>query len=63
MAEGFRVFVVEDAICSRKLENYQNALVRLQQSGVIVVSAESVTFEWLQDAKHEHFKALAALVR
>jgi nicotinamidase-related amidase len=61
--EGFKVFVIEDAICSRKLENYQNALVRLQQCGVFVVSAESVVFEWLRDAKHEHFKTIWALLR
>ncbi len=63
VAAGYRVFVVEDAICSRKLENYQNALVRLQQSGIIVVSAESVTFEWLKDSRDQHFKALSALIR
>jgi nicotinamidase-related amidase len=63
LSKGYRVLVVEDAICSRKLENYQNALVRLQQSGALVVSAESIVFEWLEDAKHEHFKAIAALIK
>ncbi|MGH8546124.1 MAG: isochorismatase family protein [Gammaproteobacteria bacterium] len=62
-AQGFEVFVAEDALCSRKLENYQNALARMQQSGVVVLSAESVVFEWLRDAQHEHFKAIAKLLR
>jgi len=35
----------------------------MQQSGVAVLSAESVVFEWLRDAKHEHFKAIAKLLR
>jgi isochorismate hydrolase len=59
----FDVYVVEDAICSRRLENYQNALDRLRQSGVHVVSAESVIFEWLVDARHEHFKPIQKLLR
>ena len=60
---GLEVFVVEDAVCSRRLENYQNALARLRQAGVVVSNAESVIFEWLRDAGHEHFKAVSALLR
>lgn len=60
---GYQVFTVEDAICSRKLENYQNALERIRQAGVLMVSAESVVFEWLRDSKSEHFKALSPLLR
>lgn len=60
---GFQVFVVEDAICSRKLENYQNALVRIYQAGITMISAESVIFEWLRNANHTHFKTLVALLR
>ena len=60
---GYEVFVVEDAICSRRLENYQNALDRLRQAGIQVVSAESVTFEWLRDSTHEQFKAIQKSLR
>ena len=60
---GYDVFVVEDAVCSRRLENYQNALDRLRQCTVQVVSAESVIFEWLRSADHPHFKAIQALLR
>ena len=62
-ARGQQVFVVEDAICSRRLENYQNALDRLRQAAVQVVSAESVVFEWLGDASHPHFEAIQTLLR
>ena len=61
--QGFDVFMVEDAICSRRLENYQNALDRLRQDDVQVVSAESVVFEWLGDASHPHFEAIQTLLR
>jgi nicotinamidase-related amidase len=63
LAAGMQPFVVEDAVCSRKLENYQNALQRLQRAGVVIATAESVVFEWLRDARNEHFKALSAMVR
>ena len=62
-AQDFEVFVVEDAICSRRLENYQNALDRMRALGIGIVSAESVAFEWLETSKHPHFKAIQTLLR
>lgn len=63
VAEGKQVFVVEDAVCSRKESHKQNALARLRQQGVIVSNVESVLFEWLRDSTHPHFKAVSALIR
>lgn len=62
-AAGLNVFVVEDGICSRRLENYENAIHRLRQAGVIVTNAESVVFEWVRDSRHEKFKTISALLR
>jgi len=62
-ARDFEVFVVEDAICSRRLENYQNALDRLRAIGIGIISAESVVFEWLEHSRHPHFKAIQSLLR
>lgn len=62
-ALDFEIFVVEDAICSRRLENYQNALARLRDSGISLASAESVIFEWLGDSTHPKFKELQPLLR
>ena len=59
----YDVFVVNDAVCSRQRENYENALQRLQQAGVIICNTESVLFEWLRDSRHEHFKTISALIR
>lgn len=63
LAAGYNVFVVIDAMCSRQRENYEAALQRMWQSGVIICNAESVLFEWLKDSNHEHFKILSAMVR
>ena len=57
------VFVVEDACCSRNQEHHANAMHRLRAAGVWVTNTESVVFEWLRDARQEHFKAMSALLR
>jgi nicotinamidase-related amidase len=62
-ATGRQVFVVEDAVLSRKPENKANALARLRQAGVIVTSTESVVFEWLRIAEGDAFKQISRLVR
>ena len=62
-ATGAEVFVVEDAVCSRRLENYQNALERLRANNVHIVSAESVVFEWMGDSRHPHFKTIQGWLR
>lgn len=62
-ATGYNVFVVEDAVCSRSHDNRRNALERMRAAGVKVTNTESVLFEWLRDAGHEHFRALSALIK
>ena len=58
-----QVFVVADAVASRSRDNKSIALNRMQQAGAIITSTESVLFEWMKDAKHEHFKSISALIR
>ncbi len=62
LAQGFQVFVVEDAICSRTQQNQDNALQRLRQAGVIITNTESAVFEWLANAKHSEFRTLSKLI-
>lgn len=61
--QDYIVFVVGDAVCSRNRENYENALQRLRHAGIVVIDSESVLFEWVKDAGHEHFKAISKLVQ
>ena len=58
-----RVFVVADAISSRRPENKEAALRRLERAGAEVVSTEMVVFEWLGSADDPHFKPVIALVK
>jgi nicotinamidase-related amidase len=61
--DGLEVFVVEDAVCSRDKHKHRNALQRLRQADIIVSNSESVLFEWLRDASHEHFKQISGLLK
>lgn len=60
---GYAVYVVEDAICTRKKSNHKNAIERLRQAGIIISNVESVLFEWLRDAAHPEFKTLSKLIK
>ena len=60
---GYQVFVAADAVCSRNRENYESSLQRMRQAEAVITNTESILFEWLRDASHEHFKTLSALIR
>ena len=62
LLRGYTVFVVEDSICARTLENYQNALSRLSRSDAIMTCAESVIFEWVQDSENPKFRKVQSLL-
>lgn len=60
---GYRVFVVADAVASRRETDRRIALERLLSSGITLVTAESVLFEWCQRSDRQEFKTLSALVK
>jgi nicotinamidase-related amidase len=60
---GYDVYVVEDAICSRKTRHNINAVQRLQKHDVSIINYESVLFEWIRDSSHPDFRRVSALLR
>ena len=62
LAQDYQVFIATDAVCSRKISHHQNAIQRMQHAGCITTNTESVSFEWLRDASHAQFKAIAKLI-
>ena len=58
-----RVYVAADAIGSRRPENRDAALRRMERAGVEIVTTEMVIFEWLGTADHPAFKSVRALVK
>jgi nicotinamidase-related amidase len=62
-AAGFDVFVVRDAVGSRKAADLEAGLERMRSQGITVTTAESVVFEWCETAEASEFKLLSQLVR
>ena len=60
---GRQVFVVRDAIGSRRAESKETAIRRMECHGADIVTAEMVVFEWLKTAEHPRFREVAALIK
>jgi len=63
--EGFQVFVVADAVGAREARQLDReiALRRLEQAGCVLVTTDTVLFEWAQQGTDARFRALLALVK
>jgi nicotinamidase-related amidase len=60
---GRRVFVVSDAIGSRRAESKERAIARMERCGAEIVTTEMVVFEWLGSADHPKFKEAVGLIK
>jgi nicotinamidase-related amidase len=60
---GYQLFVVSDAVTSRKPASAVQALERLRQNGISIVTTEMVLFEWLGRAGTDEFRELSRLIR
>jgi len=60
---GRRVWLVRDAVGSRRAENKEAAIDRMQRHGAEIVTTEMAVFEWLQSAEHPRFREAIALIK
>lgn len=58
-AAGLHVFVVVDAVSSRKEIDHRYGLKRMKSQGITLVTSEMVFFEWLRKAGTAEFKELS----
>ena len=63
LQQGYYVTLAEDAIDSRRVEDYQIGLRRMQQLGAQIGCVESIVFDWLHTAEHPKFKEVQALFK
>jgi hypothetical protein len=63
LSAGYHVYVVADAVASRREIDQRIALERMTGSGAILTTAESVLFEWAETADTAEFKQLSGLVK
>lgn len=57
--QGREVFVVAEAVGSRRASDRELALARMRAHGVEIVSREMVAFEWLRQAGSEEFREVS----
>ncbi|HKU96125.1 MAG TPA: isochorismatase family protein [Vineibacter sp.] len=62
-AEGYDVFLVADAISSRRTDSVALAFERLRPQGIWIVNVEQVLFECLGEAGTPEFRELSRLIR
>jgi len=59
LERGNQVFVVEEAVSSRRASDKALALQRMRQAGAEIVSREMVAFEWMERAGTDLFKSIS----
>ncbi|WP_152225409.1 hydrolase [Pseudomonas sp. SCB32] len=59
LAEDREVFVVDEAVGSRRPRDKALALERMRQAGAMIVSREMVAFEWMERAGTEVFREIS----
>ena len=63
LADGYEVYVVADAVSSRRQGDKSTALAELSVSGVHLTSVEMALFALMRDAQHPAFRAVSALIK
>lgn len=63
ISQDIQPVVIEDCISSRKESDKRIAVSRMERSGAIISSSESILFELCRFAGNERFKAISALVK
>ncbi len=60
---GFQIHIATDAVCSRKTNDKEIALKRMQQLGITLTTTEAALFELLETSENENFKKISNLVK
>jgi nicotinamidase-related amidase len=60
---GRRVYLVHDAVGSRRADSKKTAILRMARHGAEIVTTEMVVFEWLGTADHPRTRDAIALIK
>ena len=63
LADGFRVYLTVDALGARGRLDHETALRRLESSGAVLTTTETVLFEWCEQAGTDEFRQISSLVK
>ncbi len=63
LSRGYEVYLIANAVSSRKKVDYDIALKRMVQEGAKLSSVEMICFQMLTDSNHEHFKKISKIIK
>ena len=63
LEEGYKVFVIADAIGSRNIYDHNISLDRMRSKGAIITTTESIIFELCETSSREEFKSISNLIK
>ncbi|CAM4960441.1 unnamed protein product [Rotaria socialis] len=63
LSQGYRVYVVVDAVSCRSLTDRIYAFDHLRQAGAFLTTFESIVLQLAQDANHPNFKQIQQLIK
>ena len=61
--KGYEVFIISEAVGSRKTYDKELAIKRMINNGIHVITFEMMLFELLRDSSNKHFKNLSSLIK
>jgi nicotinamidase-related amidase len=63
LAQGVRVSIVADAVCSRRAATMEIGLAQARQAGAVITGTETVVFQLLGRADTDAFRELSKMLR
>jgi nicotinamidase-related amidase len=63
LENNFNVYLIADAVSSRKKSDYDIALRSIEKQGANLSTTEMIIFQMITDAKDQNFKALSNIVK
>ena len=63
LQEGYKVYVIADAIGSRNINDHNISLNRMRSKGAIITTTESIIFELCETSSRKEFKSISNLIK
>jgi nicotinamidase-related amidase len=63
LTRGYKVFLLADAIGSRKEISKDYAIKRMKNHGAEIITVEMMAFELLKDASHACFRNVSKIIK
>lgn len=61
--EGYEVYLPVECVGSRTRANKENGLAQMEKMGAHITNIETVLYDLIGTAEHEHFRAISGLIK